>query len=227
MKTTTSFLAFLSCFLFASIAQAASISVSPIRIDVPAPASSASVNLRNEAALPANIQIRIFKWVLKDGDDFYEETDDVVATPPVATVPPAGSALVRIVRTSNGPVTGEESYRLVVDEIPDANRIRNSGVSMALRYVIPVFFLNGDADQPRLAWSIRTEGGKRMLVATNSGDRSSRISNLRLDKTVLFGGLAGYVLGHSTRMWPLPAKASGGRVTADSNNGPIDAPLSR
>ena len=66
-----------------------------------------------------------------------------------------------------------------------------------------------------------------MLVATNSGDRSSRISNLRLDQNVIFGGLAGYVLGHSTRMWPLPAKASGARVTADSNTGPIDAPLSR
>ena len=227
MKITSSFLAFLACLLVPHIAQAASISVSPIRIDVPAPASSASVNLRNEAALPVNIQIRIFKWVLKNGEDFYEESDDVVATPPVATVPPAGSALVRIVRTSNGPVTGEESYRLIVDEIPDANRIRNSGVNMALRYVIPVFFINGDAVQPKLVWSIRTEGAKRMLAATNTGDRSSRISNLRLDKTVLFGGLAGYVLGHSTRMWPLPAKVSGGRVTADSNNGPIDAPLSR
>jgi len=227
MKTTSSFLAFLIWVLFTPAAQAASLSVSPIRIDVPAPANSASVNLRNEAALPVNIQIRLFKWVLKNGDDFYEETDDVVATPPVAVLPPGGSALVRILRTSNGALVGEESYRLVVDEIPDANRIRNSGISMALRYMIPVFFLNGDAAQPKLVWSIRTEGGKRMLAATNAGDRSSRIANLRLDQTVIFGGLAGYVLGHSTRMWPLPAKVSGARVTADSNTGPIDAPLSR
>jgi hypothetical protein len=111
--------------------------------------------------------------------------------------------------------------------LSDANRIRNSGVSMALRYLIPVFFLGDDASQPKLAWSIRTEGAKRMLVATNAGDRSSRVSNLRLDKPMLYGGLAGYVLGHSTRMWPLPAKVSGARVTADSNNGAIDAPLSR
>ena len=227
MKTTTSFLACLACLLFSQIAQAANISVFPIRIDVSAPATSASVNLKNEAAQPVNIQIRIFKWVLKNGEDFYEESDDVVATPPVAVLPPGGSALVRIVRTNSGPVTGEETYRLVVDEIPDANRIRNSGVSMALRYLIPVFFLGDDASQPKLAWSIRTEGAKRMLVATNAGDRSSRVSNLRLDKTMLYGGLAGYVLGHSTRMWPLPAKVSGARVTADSNNGAIDAPLSR
>jgi len=227
MQLSRRLLSFFTCLLFASGAQAASLTVSPIRIDVPAPASSASVNLRNEAALPVNIQIRLFKWVLKDGEDFYEQTDDVVATPPVASVPPGGAALIRIVRTGAAPVVGEEAYRLVVDEIPDANRIRNAGVNLALRYMIPVFYLNSDAAQAKLAWSIRTEGRKRMLVATNSGDKSSRIANLRLDKTVLFGGLAGYVLGHSTRKWPLPAKASGARVSAESNNGPIDAPLSR
>ena len=220
-------LSFLAFLFLAPIAQAASLSVSPIRLDVPAPASSASVNLQNEAALPINIQIRIFKWVLKDGADFYEETDDVVATPPVATVPPGGSALVRIVRTGNAPVVGEEPYRLIVDEIPDANRVRNVGVNVALRYAIPVFFLNGGASQAKVAWSIRTEGGKRMLVATNTGDKSSRVAKLRLDKTVLYAGLAGYVLGHSTRMWPLPAKASGARVFADTDAGPIDAALSR
>ena len=220
-------LSFLCFVLFANLAQAASISVSPIRVDVPAPASSASVTLRNDAALPVNIQIRIFKWKLEKGDDFYEETEAVVATPPVATIPPGGSALVRIVRTGNGPVVGEEPYRLIVDEIPDANRVRNVGVNVALRYAIPVFYLNGDASQAKVAWSIRTVGGKRMLVATNTGDKSSRVAKLRLDKTVLYAGLAGYVLGHSTRMWPLPAKASGARVLADTDTGPIDAALSR
>ena len=220
-------LSLLVLLLLAPVAQAASISVSPIRVDVPAPASSASVTLKNDAALPVNIQIRIFKWVLNKGDDFYEETEAVVATPPVATIPPGGSALVRIVRTGNEPVGGEEPYRLIVDEIPDANRVRNVGVNVALRYAIPVFFRNGDSSQPKVAWSIRTEGGKRMLIATNTGDKSSRIANLRLDKTVLYAGLAGYVLGHSTRMWPLPAKASGARILADTDAGPIDAALAR
>ena len=224
LYTILSLLAFL--FLVPA-AQASSLSVSPIRLDVPAPSSSASVTLRNEAALPVNIQIRIFKWMLKNGEDFYEESDDVVATPPVATIPPGGSALVRIVRTGGAPVVGEESYRLIVDEIPDANRVRNIGVNVALRYAIPVFFLNAESSQAKVAWSIRTVSGKRMLVATNTGDKSSRVAKLRLDKTVLYDGLAGYVLGHSTRMWPLPAKASGARVLADTDSGPIDAPLAR
>lgn len=220
----------LSALVFMFMAQAveaASMTVSPIRVDVSPPANSAAVTLRNDSALPTNLQIRIFRWKLNGGDDFYEEAVDVVATPPVATVPPGGSAQVRILRTGKAPLVGEESYRLIVDEIPDANRVRNSGVNVALRYAIPVFFRNGDASQPKLSWSIRTEGGKRMLVATNSGDKSSRITNLRLEKTILYGGLAGYVLGHSTRMWPLAARLNGARVTADSDQGGIDAAIQR
>ena len=222
--------AILSCLcllLSAAVVQAGSISVSPIRADVPAPSKSASISLKNDGAQPVTIQIRIFKWGLKNGQDDYAESDDVVATPPVATVPPGGEALVRILRLDQKPVVGEEPYRLIVDEIPDANRIRNMGVNVAVRYAIPVFFLNGDAAQSRLAWSVRTEGGKRMLVATNTGDKSRRISNLRLGGVTLRPGLAGYVLGHSTRMWPLPTNATAARVLADSDQGVIDAPLSR
>lgn len=208
-------------------AEAASLSVSPIRADVPAPANSSSVALKNDGVSPVNLQIRIFKWLLKNGEDYYEETVDVVATPPVATVPPGGEALVRLMRVGQAPVVGEEPYRLIVDEIPDANRVRNAGVNVAVRYSIPVFFLNGDASQSRLVWSVRTEGGKRTLVAANSGDKSSRISNLRLGGVTLRPGLAGYVLGHSSRMWNLPANASAARVRADSENGAIDALLSR
>ena len=41
-------------------------------------------------------------------------------------------------------------------------------------------------------------------------------------------GLAGYVLGHSAREWPLAAKLSGlrgGTVVAGSDHGSINAPL--
>lgn len=225
--TKRSILLFLGLHLIASSAQAGSLSVFPIRADVSAPARSASVTLANEGSSSVNIQIRIFKWVLRDGEDFYEETSDVVATPPVAVVPVGGSAQIRIMRVAQQPVAGEEPYRLIVDEIPDANRIRNAGVNIAMRYAIPIFFVDADAAQPKLLWSIRSEGGKRMLAVSNSGDRSRRISNLRLGALIIRRGLAGYALGHSTRMWPLPANATAARVLADSENGAVDAPVSR
>lgn len=213
--------------LAAAPARAASISVSPIRIDVLAPGNSGTVTLKNDSQQPVNVQIRIFAWSLNNGGDFYAASDDVVATPPVAAIAPGGAATVRIIRTSGAPVAREESYRLVVDEIPDANRQRNFGVAVALRYTLPVFFLDPSASQPKLTWSIRSEGGRRLLTAVNAGDKHIRVSALKLGGTVLERGLAGYVLGHSTRTWALPARASGNRVTAESDAGPVNAPLSR
>ena len=207
-------------------ASAASISVSPIRADVMEPGNSTSFTIKNDAARTVNIQVRIFKWSLANGADDYAETDDVVATPPVAAVPQGASATVRIVRTSRAPVKGEESYRLVVDEIPDANRVRNIGVNVALRYTIPVFFLSGEAAQPRLTWTVRSEKGKRMLVATNAGDKHLRISALKVGSATVVPGLAGYVLGHSSKKWELPKGASGA-ISADSDAGRINASISR
>ncbi|MDB5546414.1 MAG: gram-negative pili assembly chaperone, N-terminal domain protein [Hyphomicrobiales bacterium] len=207
-------------------ASAASISVSPIRADVMEPGNSTSFTIKNDAARTVNIQVRIFKWSLANGADDYAETDDVVATPPVAAVPQGASATVRIVRTSRAPVKGEESYRLVVDEIPDANRVRNLGVNVALRYTIPVFFLSGEAAQPRLTWTVRSEKGKRMLVATNAGDKHLRISALKVGSTNVVPGLAGYVLGHSSKKWELPGGASGA-ISAESDAGRINASISQ
>ena len=47
---------------------------------------------------------------------------------------------VRIVRTKKEPVAKEESYRLLIDELPAAAGSQGAAVNIALRYSIPVFF---------------------------------------------------------------------------------------
>lgn len=207
-----------------NFANAASISVSPIRADVLEPSTSTSFTIKNDAARSTNVQVRIFKWSLLNGADHYAETDEVVATPPVATLPHGSAATIRVVRVSRGPLKGEESYRLVVDEIPDANRARNLGINVALRYTIPVFFLSGATSQPRLTWTIQNEKGKRMLIANNAGGKHVRINSLKVGSATVVPGLAGYVLGHSSKKWELPSGASGA-VSADSDAGRINASI--
>jgi fimbrial chaperone protein len=207
-------------------ATAALLSMAPIRIDVVEPGNSSNVTVTNSGAAPVNVQVRIFRWAVKDGQDDYEETESVVVTPPITTVGPGANFTIRVIRQADAPIQGEEAYRLVVDEIPDANRARNLGVTIAVRYVVPVFFLSADAGPPQVSWSIaRTRGGKPLLVATNNSDKHLRLSALRIGKTTLAAGLAGYVLGHGSRTWPLPTKAGVGSISADSDAGPINAVL--
>src|ERR1700674_1645340 len=212
--------------LLSTSVMAASLSMAPIRVDVIAPGNSSNVTVTNSGAAPVNVQVRIFRWGAKDGQDDYAETENVVVTPPLTTVAPGANFTVRIIRQADVPIQGEEAYRLVVDEIPDANRVRNVGVTVAVRYAVPVFFLAAEATQPQVSWSIqKARGGKRLLVAINNGDKHLRLSALRIGKTMLAAGLAGYVLGHGSRAWPLPTNAGVGPITADSDAGPVNAVL--
>lgn len=210
--------------------QAASLRVSPVTIDVQAPAAAGAIRVWNDDKRPLNVQIRVFRWVQRDGRDAYEPAPDVVASPPMVRLAPGAENLVRIVRTSNRPLRGEESYRVVVDEVPDRSRRRDRNVVMVLRHSIPAFFGQGDLGAAKPSFTVTpVEGGYRVSV-TNAGQQRIRLANLVLrqgDKVLARkDGLTGYVLANSAMSWVIPGRgrASGGKVTvnADSDQGRIN-----
>lgn len=208
--------------------QAASLSVSPIRLDVVHPGNSSRLTLRNNGSRPLTAQVRVFQWSAQNGKDHFAETRNVVVSPPITTLPAGGEMNVRLLRTSTAPVQGEESYRVVVDEIPDANRVTTVGVTIAIRYALPLFVLSPNATKPQVEWSVRMLGGKRTLVATNNGDVHLRIANLTVGNLKLGKGLQGYVLGKSTKIFELPRNANpAGAISADTDQGKLNAALAR
>ena len=76
----------------------------------------------------------------------------------MATLKPHGKYTVRIVRVANEPVTSEESYRLLVDQLPKLVNRAGSAVSFLIRQSIPVFFTTAELQKPSLVWSARIEG---------------------------------------------------------------------
>jgi fimbrial chaperone protein len=213
-------------------AQAGSLQVEPVLVDVTAPGAASTVSLRNEGTTPISAQIRVFRWSLVDGKEKLEPTDEVVASPPSITLTPNGQYVTRIVRVSKQPVTGEESYRLLVDQLPDLSQQKNGTVNLLMRYSIPVFFGASNKKNPTVAWSYAIKGDKITLTARNDGERRLRISALTVrdagGKTVSFGaGLAGYALGRSTISWTVPSRgfsANGSAsIAAQSDGGPIQA----
>ena len=124
-----------------SVASAASLQVTPVLVDVLAEGASAtSVTLKNSGNKQVTAQIRIFRWSQKNGEDQFEETTDVAASPPMVTMRPNGEYLVRVVRSNRAPIRGEESYRLVADELPDAAAKASGAVNLLVRHSVPVFF---------------------------------------------------------------------------------------
>jgi len=228
---TAVFAAVVACAASAP-ASAGSLQVEPVLVDITAPGAASTVTLRNEGTTPIDAQIRVFRWSIVNGKEQLDPTDDVVASPPSVTLTPKGQYITRIVRTSKQPVVGEESYRLLVDQLPDLSQQRNGAVNLMVRYSIPVFFGAPNKKNPTVAWSVAANGDKVTLTARNSGERRLRISALSMrdaaGKSLSFGnGLAGYALGQSAVSWTVPRHGftpNGSiSVTAQSDGGPIQA----
>ena len=217
-----------------SPAMASSLEVSPVRIEVQAPAAAATITVSNPGAEPLAAQLRVFKWVHANGKDTLSPTKDVVASPPLTQLAPGQPYVVRIIRVAKRPVAGEETYRLLVDEIPNQRTASpNMGPRFAIRQSIPVFFTD-PAAAPKLTWDASIEGGRIVLRARNDGLKRVRISALNVTNesggSLGFGsGFIGYVFGQSTERWTATASKKGFSpgstitILAQSDNGPIKA----
>lgn len=216
-------------------AHAGSLEVSPINIEVVAPVAATIVRIRNNARAPLVTQLRVFRWTQIGGVERLEPTDEVVASPPMATLAPGAEQTVRLIRTGNSRARGEEAFRLVVDEVPNPSTPRSGAVAIVVRHSLPVFFRQASSDQPVLNWTMDQKNGRDGLTVRNSGQRRVRIAALSLrdgnGQTVqVAAGLAGYVLAGSTMRFDLPAATrklsrTGLTVSAQGDVGPINVVL--
>lgn len=212
-------------------AGAGSLQVAPVLIDQTTE-QAAALTLRDVGDRPVSVQLRVFRWSQENGEDKLTPTDDVVVSPPMTTLQPRADYVVRVVRQVRRPASAEESYRLLVDELPDPATRAAGGVSLLVRQSIPVFFSSPSRTAPNVQW--RLAGST--LEGTNTGDRRMRVSEVSIvdehGGRISFGpGLRGYVLGHSSVRWQLPQSGGVGRlrgrlfVTAKTEGGAIRVPL--
>jgi P pilus assembly chaperone PapD len=82
----------------------------------------ARLTLRNDEDTEVTVQTRVLRWSQNAGKETLEPTPDVVASPPAVTLAPGADYVVRVVRVSKQPVHGEESYRVIVDQLPRTGR---------------------------------------------------------------------------------------------------------
>jgi fimbrial chaperone protein len=231
MNYATGALSSLFLALGAAPVLAANLQVAPVTLEIPPPGATTTVTLKNGGDRPLTAQLRVVRWRQVEGEDDYQPTEAVVASPPLAELSGNQSYTVRIVRADQSPVVEEESYRLIVDELPSAAAAGSKSVNLQLRYSIPVFFYAPDAEPPKLTWRFRKANGRIVVTLRNDGGRHVRISGLKLkDRSgavVSFGnGLIGYALAHSEAQWTSqPAKGLAGdtvALSAVSDQGPID-----
>jgi fimbrial chaperone protein len=171
--------------------------------------SAATVTVTNSGTAPVTAQLRLFAWDQQQNEDKLDPTSALVASPPMLQIPPGSSQTIRVVRVLTTPPTSEESYRLIVDEIPDRTvRDAGTGVVVQLRYSVPVFVLPKPNDKANAVVKATLSGDALLLDVANRGKVHAQISNITLayangSTTTVGAGLVGYVLPAKQRQWKL------------------------
>lgn len=170
--------------MLAAPVQAGSFAVSPVRLDLGRSQQVASMTVTNRGTQPAVIQLQPTTWRQEEGRDRLESTRELLATPPIFTVPPGGRQIVRVgLRRAQDPAR-ELSYRLLFREILPEPESRFSGLRVALELSVPVFVAPAAAQAaPELRWTVLDGGGRPRLQVSNEGNGHVRIHSVMLDGT--------------------------------------------
>lgn len=176
-------------------------------VDLPAGARAGRLVLANAGDTPVAAQIRVYAWSQDGREDRLDPSDALVVSPAIVEIAPGAEQLVRVVRTSTAKVEREQTYRIVVDELPgDAADPKGSAVTVRMRYVIPGFVRAADPAPAALQCRI----DQADLSCSNGGGRAAQLGASRLvagdrGSYEITPGLLGYVLAGSSRRFPLDA----------------------
>ncbi|HWT12539.1 MAG TPA: fimbria/pilus periplasmic chaperone [Allosphingosinicella sp.] len=188
--------------LGAAPAAAGTLQVNPVLVEINAGRRTATVTVRNEESTPVTIRAYPMAWQQADGEDRYEESSAVIVSPPIFTIPPGGSQLVRVGLRARS--AEPQAYRLIIEEVPEASP--GGGIRVALRLNLPFYSMIPPGSASDLAWSAaRQSDGEWTLEAVNSGSGYVRLDAAAAQSAT---GIAfedqlhfGTVLPGATRRW--------------------------
>jgi fimbrial chaperone protein len=209
-------------------ARAQALLITPVSLSLQPGQMTAVIYVTNRGADQQTVQLRPFAWDQAGGTDNLTPTNLLAVSPPMIDIDSGATQLFRIVLRQ--PAAGVEmSYRLLFDELPPPGL--TGTIRVALRLSVPVFALPQTPGQPALSWSIGLGSGAT-LNCENHGTAHVRIVSPVLTQVpgarLGLSARATYILPGASQSWPIEGgqrlhPGSTVRLTADSDQGPIDA----
>jgi fimbrial chaperone protein len=221
-------------FLFlATLAHAGSFSVNPVRVTLSAAQTVAAITVRNEGTETTVVQLETLSWAQHDGVDALAPSSDVLATPPILTIPPGGARIVRVGLRRAPDSQREVTYRLFLREVPPPQELAQA-LRVSLLISIPIFIQPANATAPRVEWhAARTHDGQIRIQARNAGNAHVQLGQLDValasnGEKVATRNMSEYVLPDNQRAWtvstksPLPAGTML-RISSQADTGTVQS----
>ena len=231
-----------ACGLFffvvcAGIASAGTIGVSPVRVTLSDSQKTGSLSVRNDGAEPVTMQMEVLSWSQREGNAVFAATRELLANPPIFTIPAGSSQLDRVGLRRAPDAQRELTYRVILQELPPPPNPDLTGARMTLRISLPVFVSPEIEAKPVLLWqAVRTSQGALKISLSNNGNGHIQIKNFKLsllDSAQPWVTLqsSDYVLAGQSRDWivlaspenPAPPPGVTLQLFAQTDAGDIEA----
>ncbi len=165
-------------------AQAADIAVLPVRVELSAGQDRQAITVTNQGKEGVTMQVEAAAWSQTDGVDHYTPSDDLLVNPPLFTVPPGRSQILRL--GLRRPAAGEKelAYRLFLREVPAASqasaRRADGKVSVLLELRLPVYVAPAKVVHSHQWRASRDAKGQIVLSVLNAGNVHLVVGELKL-----------------------------------------------
>jgi fimbrial chaperone protein len=165
-------------------AQAADIGIMPVAVQLDKTRDRSTVSVVNNGAQPVVLQAEVIAWNREGGVDSDAPTSDLIVNPPVFTVQPGQTQIVRVGLRRTAAPEKETTYRMVLREVPTPLTPTQAGVSGAVRvlvalrvpvYVAPLAVTRDERWQAR-----RDHEGNIVASVTNAGNVHYKVAAIRL-----------------------------------------------
>ncbi|MDB5753328.1 MAG: molecular chaperone [Ramlibacter sp.] len=220
MKHTLAAAFLLGATVLSLTAQAAQFTITPVRIFMAPRDRAVAVTVSNDSDEQVVMQADLYSWKQKaDGSDDLELTEDLVLTPPILKLAPRSRQVVRLALLTPRPAGVQQTYRLIVREVPEARPAGQLQLQLALAFSLPVFITPPGARRELQCVVERSAADRAQARCGNSGTAYAQIRSLELidEKGLRLAGrdTVGYVLPGITRSFELvrgDGRIPGGKV---------------
>ncbi len=170
--------------LAAAPTRAADVGIMPVAVHLDKSNDRATVQVVNNGQEPVIMQAEGIAWKRVAGVDSDEPTTDLIVNPPVFTIQPGQTQIVRLGLRRAAQSNAEGTYRMVLREVPPAAPIGSGTVSGQVRVLVALrvpIYVAPVAVQRQENWvARRDEKGQIVAHVANAGNVHLKVGHLRL-----------------------------------------------